>query len=83
MLLIQFCGSTQKKLVDHGSKTALHEAGVYRIDATGGFIKGWYQIRHQPYAVWRHHGARVALLRCPTPVAVATLIPQHAGGLKR
>ena len=63
--------------------TASNEAGVYRIEAAGILIKGWHQKRYQPHAVWRRHGAQVALLRCPIPHDGNRIILIHAGGLKR
>ena len=76
-------GSTRIKLVDYGSRVVSGEAKVYRIKATGILIKGWYHWRYQPNAVWRHHGARVALLRWTIPRDGRGIIPMYAGGLKR
>ena len=76
-------GSHPIKVVENSSKTASYEAGVYRIAATGIIVTGWHQRRYQPHAVWHHHGARVALLRCPIGRGGNSIIPYHAGGLKR
>ena len=76
-------GSLPKKVVKYVVSTASSEAGVYRIEATGILIKGWHLKKYQPRAVWRRHGARVALLRCPILHGGDDIILKPAGGLKR
>ncbi len=81
----------QKSWLNVVASTASNEAGVFRsfalledkFEAAGIFIKGWHLKRYQPHAVWRRHGARVALLRCPIPHDGVVIILKHAGGLKR
>jgi len=88
---VKILGSTSKKLVNYVLKAASNEAGVYRLEAAGIYInlslsfirEGGRQKRHQPHAVGRHHGARVALLRGPIGHNVEDMIREPAGGPKR